>query len=84
MATPAWKTASDVTEGFLTINSVMLKKYEAHELVALQAELDRSAREIRGTIVAQDDLEGSQKRNRKLLRISQALTVIQAYRIKGR
>lgn len=84
MATPAWKVASDVTEGFLTLNSVMLKKYEAHELVALQAELDRSAREIRGTIVAQDDLDGSQKRNRKLLRISQALTVIQAYRIKGR
>ena len=84
MATPAWKVASDVTEGFLTLNSVMLRKYEAHELVALQAELDRSAREIRGTIVAQDDLEGSQKRNRKLLRISQALTVIQAYRIKGR
>lgn len=84
MATPAWKVASDVTEGFLTLNSVMLKKYEAHELVALQAELDRSAREIRGTIVAQDDLDGSQKRNRKLLRISQALTVIQAYRVKGR
>lgn len=84
MATPAWKVASDVTEGFLTLNSVMLKKYEAHELVALQAELDRSAREIRGTVVAQDDLDGSQKRNRKLLRISQALTVIQAYRIKGR
>ncbi len=84
MATPAWKVASDATEGFLTLNSVMLKKYEAHELVALQAELDRSAREIRGTIVAQDDLEGSQKRNRKLLRISQALTVIQAYRLKGR
>ena len=84
MATPAWKVASDVTEGFLTLNSVMLRKYEAHELVALQAELDRSAREIRGTIVAQDDLDGSQKRNRKLLRISQALTVIQAYRVKGR
>jgi hypothetical protein len=84
MATPAWKIASDVTEGFLTLNSVMLRKYETHELVALQAELDRSAREIRGTIVAQDDLEGSQKRNRKLLRISQALTVIQAFRIKGR
>lgn len=84
MATPAWKVASDVTEGFLTLNSVMLRKYETHELVALQAELDRSAREIRGTIIAQDDLEGSQKRNRKLLRISQAVTVIQAFRIKGR
>jgi len=84
MATPAWKVASDVTEGFLTLNSVMLKKYEAHELVALQAELDRSARELRGTVIPQDDLDASQKKNRKLLRISQALTIIQAYRIRGR
>jgi hypothetical protein len=84
MATPAWKTASDVTEGFLTLNSVMLKKYEAHELVALQTELDRSARELRGTVVPPDDADASQKKNRKLLRISQAITVIQAYRIRGR
>lgn len=84
MATPAWKVAADVTEGYLTLNSVMLRKYETHELVAVQSELDRSAREIRGTVVAPDDLEGTQKRNRKLMRISQALTVIQAYRIKGR
>jgi hypothetical protein len=84
MATPAWKSASDVTEGFLTLNSVMLKKYEAHELVALQAELDRSARELRGTVVPPDDADASQKKNRKLLRISQAITVIQAYRTRGR
>ncbi len=82
MATPAWKTAADLTEGYLTLNSVMLRKYEMHELVALQAELDRAAREIRGTIVPQDDVDGAQKRNRKLLRISQALTVIQASRTR--
>jgi hypothetical protein len=84
MATPAWKAASDVTEGYLTLNTVMLKKYEAHELVALQAELDRSAREIRGTVIPPDDADASQKKNRKLLRISQALTIIQAFRIRGR
>jgi hypothetical protein len=84
MAAPAWKTASDVTEGFLTLNSVMLKKFETHELVALQAELERSARELRGTVVPPDDADASQKKNRKLLRISQAMTVIQAYRIRGR
>jgi len=82
MANPAWKTASDVTEGYLTLNSVMLRKFEPHELVALQAELERSAREIRGTVVPQDDVDGNQKRNRKLLRISGALTVIQAARTR--
>ena len=68
----------------MTLNSVMLKKFEAHELVSLQAELDRASRETRSTVVPQDDVDASQKRNRKLLRISQALTVIQAFRIRGR
>ena len=84
MAAPAWKTAADISEGYMTINSVMLKKFEAHELVALQAELDRASRETRSTVIPQDDAEASQKKNRKLLRISQALTVIQAFRIRGR
>jgi hypothetical protein len=84
MAAPAWKIASDVSEGYLTLNSVMLKKFEGHELVAVQTELERTAREIRGTLVPQDDLDATQKRNRKLLRISQAITVLQAFRIRGR
>jgi hypothetical protein len=84
MAAPAWKVASDITEGYLTLNSVMLRKYEAHELVAVQTELDRAARELRGTIIPQDDADASQKRNRKLLRISQAITIIQAFRIRGK
>lgn len=82
MAGPAWKTASDVVEGYLTLNGVMLKKFAPHELAALQTELERSAREIRATVVAQDDLEASQKRNRRLLRVSQALTVLQASRTR--
>jgi len=82
MAAPAWKVASDVSEGYLTLNSVMLRKFEPHELLAVQTELDRAARELRGTVVPVDDVEGSQKKNRKLLRISQALTVIQAARTR--
>ncbi len=84
MAAPAWKTAADVVEGYLALNSVMLKKFEAHELVALQTELERAARETRSTVVPQDDADASQKKNRRLLRISQSLTVIQAFRIRGR
>ena len=80
MANPAWKTASEVAEGYLTLNSVMLRKYEPHELSSLQAELEKSARELRGTVVPADDVDGNQKKNRKLLRISQALTVLQAAR----
>ena len=62
----------------------MLRKYEPHELSSLQAELEKASRELRGTVVPADDVDGNQKKNRKLLRISGAITVIQAYRIKGR
>ncbi len=84
MAAPAWKSAADLADGYLTLNSVMLKKFLPQELVALQAELERAARETRGTIVAQDDADAGQKKNRRLLRISQALTVLQAFRIRGK
>ena len=82
MAAPAWKIASDITEGYLALNSVMLRKFESHELLAVATELDRAARELRGTVIAVDDVDANQKKNRKLLRISQALTVIQAARTR--
>ena len=82
MANPAWKTASEVAEGYLTLNGVMLRKYEPHELSSLQAELEKAARELRGTVVPSDDVDGNQKKNRKLLRLSQALTILQAARTR--
>ena len=35
MATPAWKMAADISEGYVTLNPVSLKKYEKHEVDAL-------------------------------------------------
>ena len=84
MAVPAWKIAADVAEGLLTLNPVLLKRYEPGELNALSAELDRVARDTRATVVPQDDNEGAQKRNRKLLRISQAVTVLSTFKLRGR
>ena len=84
MATPAWKAASEVAEGYLTLNPVSLKKYEAHELDALQKELERLSRDLRGQVVPQDDTEAIQAKHRKLLRLSQAASVIQAWRAKMR
>jgi hypothetical protein len=84
MATPAWKAASEVAEGYLTLNPVSLKKYETHELDALQKELERLSRDLRGQVVPQQETEAIQLKNRKLLRLSQATSVIQAWRAKMR
>lgn len=82
MATPAWKAASELAEGYLTLNVVSLKKYEGHELDALQKEIERLSRELRGQVVPQEETEAIQAKGRKLLRLSQATAVIQAWRAR--
>ena len=84
MANPAWKTASEVADGYTTLNQTTLKKYQGHEMDALVRELEKLVRETRSQVVAQDDVEATQTKNRRLLRLSQTMTVIQSYRVRAR
>jgi predicted Zn-dependent peptidase len=84
MGTPAWKAASDLADGYLTLNAVSLRKYEGHELDALQKEIERLSRDLRGQVVPQEDTEAIQQKSRKLLRLSQATAVIQGWRVRMR
>ena len=74
--------AADLSEGYVTLNPVSLKKYERHEVDALAKELERLTRDLRSQIVPQDDAEASQAKNRKLLRLSQATVVLNGWRIR--
>ncbi len=80
MAAPAWKSASEIADGYLVLNQVTLKRLLPAELTSLQQELEKATRETRTLVVAADDVEGAQKRSRRLLRISQAVVVLQSYR----
>jgi len=82
VATPAWKMAADLSEGYVTLNPVTLKKYEKHEVDALAKELEKVMRDTRAQVVPQDDAEASQTKNRKLLRLSQANVVLNSWRIR--
>jgi len=74
--------AADLSEGYVTLNPVTLKKYEKHEIDALAKELEKVVRDTRSQVVPQDDAEASQTRNRKLLRLSQANVVLQSWRAR--
>ena len=80
MAAPAWKSASEIADGYLVLNQATLKRLVPAELSALQLELEKATRETRCAVVAADDVEAAQKRSRRLLRISQATVVLQSYR----
>ena len=82
MAGPAWKTASELGDGYLSLNTSNLKKFGKPELEALQKEIEKLTRETRSTIVAENDSDAAQVKNRKLLRLSQANVVLQGYRSK--
>ena len=84
MASPAWKVATDVAEGYVLLNPVTLKRYESHELDALQKELEKLTRETRSATVATDDSDAAQTKSRKLLRLSQAGVVLANYRSRMR
>lgn len=80
MAAPAWKTASELADGYLSLNQANLKKFERHELDALQKELEKLQRELRGQVIPEGETDAMQAKSRKLLRLSQATVVLQSYR----
>ena len=82
MATPAWKVATDVAEGYVMLNPPFLKKYERHEIDALVKEIEKLTRDTRGLVIAADDSDANQAKNRRLLRLSQATVVLQSWRIR--
>lgn len=84
MASPAWKMAADVAEGYVLLSPPYLKKLEPGEMSALQLELERAARDTRSQVIPADDSDAAQKRNRKLQRISQAALVLSSYRSRMR
>ena len=84
MATPPWKAASDLADGYMLLNPVTLRKYERHEVDGLLQEIEKLARDLRGQVVPQDQTDAIQQKNRKLLRLSQAAVVLQNWKSRMR
>jgi hypothetical protein len=81
---PAWKSASEIADGYLVLNQATLKRLLPAELTALQQELEKATRDARTAIVPPDDVDGAQKKSRRLLRLSQAGVILQSYRSRMR
>lgn len=84
MAIPAWKAASELADGYLVLNPVTLKKYERHEVDALLQEIEKLSREVRCQIVSPEQTDAVQQKSRRLLRLSQAVVVLQNWKSRMR
>jgi hypothetical protein len=69
----AFAMANQVADGYVLVTALQLKRLSTGELDQLQFELDRLLREIRGSAVPPEDLQGLQVRNRKISRLNGTL-----------
>ncbi len=78
----AYAMATGIAEGYHTVTERSFRAMSGGDLEQLAQEMDHHLRELRGEQPPLDDLTGIQHRNRKIQRLSTALMVLRAYRLK--
>jgi hypothetical protein len=76
----AYAMSRDIAEGYVLLNSTLLKGFGPADLAQLRQQLEKVQREIRADQPAADDIQAIQKRGRKISRISSALLVLDTVR----
>ena len=71
--------ASDITEGFVTINPIYLKPFDAESLKMLYETIQRKQNEMRAEPFPYGNVELIRKRNLKLQRVYNAQMLIKNY-----
>jgi hypothetical protein len=65
----------DIADGFVLPTELTFKQFRPNDFAAFAQEADKFLREIRGNQVLATDVEGTQKRHRRIQRLQQAMTV---------
>ncbi len=68
--------AAQIGDGFILVSATTLKGFLPAELTALRHELEKLLRDTRATVPAQDDALANQARNRRIGRLSSAVTLV--------
>jgi predicted ABC-class ATPase len=74
----------EMADGFIIVTERSFKQYKPKDLTDFQMEAEKLLREVRSNQPAVTDVEATQKRQRKLQRIQQAITVVNAVRARNR
>ncbi len=80
----AYNMVRDIAEGYIIVSERTFKAYKQQDLLDFSLELDKLLREIRGNQPDSTDTEAVQKRQRKMQRLQQALTIANGARSRLR
>jgi hypothetical protein len=84
MGGSAWAMAGQIGDGFILVSERTYKRLERVELEKLAFEMDKLLREVRAEQHAIDDVQAAQHKNRKMSRLTGALSQLRAYQMKLR
>ncbi len=73
----AYAMARDISEGYILFNPSIMKRTTPAELQQLKFELEKTIRDARANQPPVEDTIAQQQRNRKILRIQQAIMMIE-------
>jgi hypothetical protein len=80
----AYNMAQSIADGYIITTELTFKKFQDSDLQTFIFESDKLLREIRGSQVAADDVQGAQVRQRRMQRITQAITIANSVRSRRR
>jgi hypothetical protein len=78
------KYARDIGEGYVMLSPVMLRGFTVADLRKVKQAVELELRDARGEVAARDDPQAIQARQRRILRLNQALRVIRTFALDRR
>lgn len=76
--------ARDISVGYVLLSPVLLRGYALGDLRTLKQALELELRDTRAEIPPADDRKAVQGKQRRIVRLNQALQVMRAYALKRR
>ena len=84
MGGSAWAMSQQIAEGYILVSERTYKRLDRGELDKLAFEMDRLLREVRGEQVPLEDVQAIQHKNRKVSRLTSALSQLRQYQVRLR
>ncbi|MFY9551642.1 MAG: hypothetical protein WAU32_10865 [Thermoanaerobaculia bacterium] len=71
----AYGMVRDISEGYIIATELTFRKFQPADFQVFVFEADRLLREIRGNVPPTGDVDATQKRQRRMQRLQQAMTI---------
>jgi len=80
----AYSMVRDIADGYVIASELTFKKFQPADFQTFGFELDKLLREIRSNVPPTGDVDATQKRQRRMQRLQQALTIANNVRQRQR